>query len=195
MYKVIFGLCNPGKQYDRTWHSIGAECLKALAQQQSWQFTQHKEYMIFEHSTSDSNNQTHKTIYVYSNNHNINDSGRILTLLKTKYHFNITSVIVLHDEAMLEPEKIKISYDGSAKGHNGLRNIIAHFGPTFYRIKIGVGHPGKPPHGSLNAHLLTPVRPQEYNIVINAFLQQITPQVLENISTHITPTTTKPLKS
>ncbi len=174
MYKVIFGLCNPEKQYNRTWHSIGAECLKLIAEQQSWTFEETKEYMIY---------KKENIIYTYSNRLNINSSGETLKAIQYKYKFNTEDIVALHDEAMINPGVIKISKDGSAKGHNGLRNMIAHFGSGFYRVKIGVGHPG--PNGDLSKYLLDHVRLEDWQKVTYKFMLSIDSKVLENITEHL----------
>lgn len=174
MYKVIFGLCNPEKQYNRTWHSIGAECLKLIAEQQSWHFEETKEYMLYKREN---------IIYAYSNRLNINCSGETLKAIQYKYKFTTEDIIALHDEAMLNPCIIKISKDGSAKGHNGLRNMISHFGSGFYRVKIGVGHPGS--NGDLSKYLLDNVRTEDWQKVTHQFMRNIDSNILENITQYV----------
>ncbi|MGE3905249.1 MAG: aminoacyl-tRNA hydrolase, partial [Reyranellaceae bacterium] len=49
---------------------------------------------------------------------------------------------VLYDEIDLAPGKIKVKKGGGAAGHNGIRSIDAHIGPDFWRVRLGVGHPG-----------------------------------------------------
>jgi len=49
---------------------------------------------------------------------------------------------VLHDEIDLAPGRLRVKRDGGAGGHNGLRSIDAHLGPDYWRVRLGVGHPG-----------------------------------------------------
>jgi PTH1 family peptidyl-tRNA hydrolase len=49
---------------------------------------------------------------------------------------------VLYDEIDLAPGKVKVKQGGGAAGHNGIRSIDAHIGPDFWRVRLGVGHPG-----------------------------------------------------
>jgi PTH1 family peptidyl-tRNA hydrolase len=51
-------------------------------------------------------------------------------------------VIVLYDEIELAPGKIRVKQGGGAAGHNGIRSIDDHIGPDFWRVRLGVGHPG-----------------------------------------------------
>lgn len=51
-------------------------------------------------------------------------------------------VVVFHDELDLAPGKLRVKAGGGAAGHNGVRSVIAHIGPDFRRVRIGIGHPG-----------------------------------------------------
>ena len=51
-------------------------------------------------------------------------------------------VIVLYDELDLAPGKMKVKKGGGAAGHNGIRSIDGAIGPDFWRVRIGIGHPG-----------------------------------------------------
>lgn len=52
------------------------------------------------------------------------------------------ALTVFHDELDLPPFRVKVKTGGGAAGHNGIRSIIAHVGPAFERVRIGIGHPG-----------------------------------------------------
>ncbi len=47
-----------------------------------------------------------------------------------------------HDELDLPPGELRLKFGGGAGGHNGLKDLIAHVGQDFWRLRIGVGHPG-----------------------------------------------------
>jgi PTH1 family peptidyl-tRNA hydrolase len=53
-------------------------------------------------------------------------------------------VVVIYDEIDLKPGQIRVKKGGGAAGHNGIRSIDDHIGPEFWRIRLGVGHPGAP---------------------------------------------------
>ncbi len=50
--------------------------------------------------------------------------------------------VVIHDEIDLRFAKVRVKRGGGHAGHNGLRNIDAHIGPDYWRVRVGVGHPG-----------------------------------------------------
>ncbi len=52
-------------------------------------------------------------------------------------------VIVFHDDLHLQPGQVKIKQGGGAGGHNGLRSLDAHIGPDYWRVRLGIGHPGE----------------------------------------------------
>ena len=93
-------------------------------------------------------------------------------MLKQKYNIEPKQLIVAHDEVMLQTGAVKCTFGGSAKGHNGLRSIIDLIGTDFYRIKIGVNHPGK--GADLGKYLLSPVKSALWNLCIKNFLEDIT---------------------
>ena len=53
-------------------------------------------------------------------------------------------VIAIHDEIELVPGKVRVKQGGGAAGHNGLRSMDAHIGNGYWRVRLGVGHPGHP---------------------------------------------------
>ena len=70
----------------------------------------------------------------------MNNSGVVQSLLK-KRNININNVIVVHDELEIPFGKLTIKQSGSARGHNGLRSIIASSGADFYRLRFGISRP------------------------------------------------------
>jgi len=63
-------------------------------------------------------------------------------------------MLVAHDELDLAPGRAQLKFDGGHAGHNGVRDIIAHVGAAFWRIRLGVGHPGHGEEGRVTGHLL-----------------------------------------
>ncbi len=74
----------------------------------------------------------------------MNDSGRAVAAAAQFYKLEPPAVIVIHDEIDLVPGKVRVKQGGGAAGHNGLRSIDAHIGPDYWRVRLGVGHPGHP---------------------------------------------------
>lgn len=178
---VVLGLCNPGKEYAQTWHSIGAACIEAFLAKDDIKMKTTGYYAFAEHND---------IVFAYSRSVYMNDTGKLYLMLQQKYHIEPKQLIVAHDEVMLQHGVIKCTFGGSAKGHNGLRSIIGLTGTDFYRIKIGVGHPGKGTAGmgvgmstgmrtaggntDLGKYLLSPVKSNLWNLCINNFIKDIT---------------------
>jgi PTH1 family peptidyl-tRNA hydrolase len=72
----------------------------------------------------------------------MNDSGRSVGEAMRFYDIDPSRVFVLYDELDLEPAKVRVKLGGGAAGHNGIRSLIAHVGPHFQRVRLGIGHPG-----------------------------------------------------
>jgi PTH1 family peptidyl-tRNA hydrolase len=73
----------------------------------------------------------------------MNVSGRAVGALAQFYKILPAEILVVHDELDLPPGSIKLKLGGGHGGHNGLKDIIAHLATKdFWRLRIGVGHPG-----------------------------------------------------
>ena len=73
----------------------------------------------------------------------MNRSGQAVAALANFYKIPSVSILVVHDEIDLPPGVARLKQGGGHGGHNGLRDIIASIGKKdFYRLRIGVGHPG-----------------------------------------------------
>ena len=69
----------------------------------------------------------------------MNDSGRSLGAIIRYFGYRVDSVVVVYDDVNIELGDAKISVSGSAGGHNGIENILAHIGDGFLRFRIGIG--------------------------------------------------------
>ena len=70
----------------------------------------------------------------------MNLSGESVRAVVDYYRLNpTTDIMVVYDDASMEPAKIRSRSEGSAGGHNGIKSIISHVGDTFARVKIGIG--------------------------------------------------------
>ena len=134
MIKAIIGLGNHGPKFYATRHNIGFQVVDALANQYNGQWNKKD---LLEEATIHINDTP---IILIKPMTFMNDSGKILPYLQKK-GITISDILVVHDE--LEKPFGSVSYrmGGSAKGHNGLRSIIAHAGDQFGRIRMGIGRP------------------------------------------------------
>lgn len=131
---AIIGLGNPGPRFDNTRHNIGFAVLDALAQQEHTTWSQKD---LFAYATYLYNNQKILLIKPLTF---MNLSGKVMPFLH-KQGIKQHNVLVVHDDIDIPFGQIKLKFDGSARGHNGLKSIIDHGGANFYRLRIGVDRP------------------------------------------------------
>ncbi len=138
MYKAIIGLGNPGLQFFKTRHNIGFRVLDALAEQQGASWNLKKDAKL-EYASIDING--HEVLLVKPLTF-MNSSGEIVPWLSKK-GIKPEDVIIVHDELEFPFGKVGFKFGGSAKGHNGLRSFIAHWGDGFERLRVGIGRPAE----------------------------------------------------
>jgi PTH1 family peptidyl-tRNA hydrolase len=72
----------------------------------------------------------------------MNKSGQSVGEAIRFYKLEPDQILIIYDELDLAPGKIRMKLGGGHGGHNGIRDIHAHIGPHYRRLRIGVGHPG-----------------------------------------------------
>ena len=132
--KAIIGLGNPGSKYTYTRHNIGFRILDELASihHVAWQTKDAMEVATWE-------NDGHKIFLIKPQSY-MNDSGKVIPFL-LKQGIKAENILVIHDELEQPLGNIKIRVGGSARGHNGLKSIIAVCGDQFARMRFGIGRP------------------------------------------------------
>lgn len=137
---IIVGLGNPGKEYAGTRHNIGFDVIETLAEQEKIGVLEKKHKAVIGKGYIGGE----KVILAKPQTY-MNLSGESVRELVDYYKIDEREeLIVISDDISLEPGQIRLRKKGSAGGHNGLKNIIAHLGhDEFQRIKIGVGEKPK----------------------------------------------------
>lgn len=132
--QVIIGLGNPGQSYYYQRHSIGFRILDELAQKYgaTWHARDLMEYAKISING-------HHVLLVKPQTY-MNSSGKVIPYL-TKQGIKAENILVVHDELELPFGKIALKMGGSAKGHNGLKSLIAVCGDNFARFRFGIGRP------------------------------------------------------
>lgn len=74
----------------------------------------------------------------------MNRSGNSVRSLAAYLKIPADEILVAHDELDLPVGTVRLKRSGGAGGHNGLKDVIAHMGREFFRLRIGIGHPGHP---------------------------------------------------
>jgi len=136
--QIIVGLGNPGPEHRLTRHNAGFWFVDALARAHGAQFRSHSRYhgevarvAIGGHELVLLKPQTY-----------MNRSGISVRSLVDYTKAPLNEVLVVHDELDLSPGTARFKFGGGHGGHNGLRDTITHCGGDFWRLRLGIGHPG-----------------------------------------------------
>jgi peptidyl-tRNA hydrolase, PTH1 family len=135
--RLIVGLGNPGARYARTRHNIGFMAVDAIAARHRFGPFRSKFQGEIAEGVLDG-----ERIYALKPQTFMNLSGDSVGAAARFYKIEPGEIAVIHDEIDLAPGKLKVKLGGGAAGHNGLRSIDGAIGPEYWRVRLGVGHPG-----------------------------------------------------
>jgi len=135
--KLIVGLGNPGKQYEKTRHNAGFLVLDELQSKlhtSKWSLSKKFNAQVSEGSI------VNESVMLVKPMTFMNNSGQSVGLLVNYYKIDPTEdLIVLHDEKDIPLGTIKVQKDRGAAGHNGVKSIMEHLGTqNFTRIRLGI---------------------------------------------------------
>lgn len=136
---LITGLGNPGTKHEGNRHNVGFWFCEELARRHGQHFRPENRFhgevaRITEHG---------RDIWLLKPDTYMNRSGQAVRALASFYKIPVQQILVVHDELDVQPGAVKLKKGGGHGGHNGLRDIVAHMGNDFARIRIGIGHPGQ----------------------------------------------------
>ena len=133
--KVIVGLGNPGKKYEKTRHNIGFIVVDSLRKKYGVSDEREK----FQALVSEKNIDGEKVIFLKPQTF-MNLSGNSVIEIVKFYKLNSKEdIIVVYDDMDLPFGDIRVKEKGSSGGHNGIKSIISHVGEEFIRVKCGIG--------------------------------------------------------
>lgn len=139
---LLVCLGNPGKQYENTRHNIGFMTADELERREGTKVNKLKYRAL----TAEMKIGGERVLVMKPQTY-MNLSGEAVKLAGAFYKIPPERVLVISDDVSLPLGKLRIRANGSAGGHNGLKNIIQHLGTdAFPRIKVGVGAPNHPEH-------------------------------------------------
>lgn len=137
--KLIVGLGNPGQQYAITRHNVGQSFVETLAKQHNAAFYLEAKFKGY-YTTINFGNTACRLLIPTTF---MNLSGEAVKSISSFYKIDPEAILVAHDDLDFPPGTIKLKFNGGHGGHNGLRNIIQNLQSSrFYRLRIGIGHPG-----------------------------------------------------
>jgi PTH1 family peptidyl-tRNA hydrolase len=138
MIKLFVGLGNPGAEYEATRHNAGFWWVDALARELKVNLSPERSY----HGLMARTTVNGETIWLLEPQTFMNLSGKSVGALARFFKIKPEEILVVHDELDVVPGQAKLKLGGSHAGHNGLRDIHAQLGPDYWRLRLGIGHPG-----------------------------------------------------
>jgi len=137
--RLIVGLGNPGTEYTDTRHNAGFWWVDKLAADLRVNLTRESKF----HGVVARGKHAGQDFWLLQPATFMNRSGRAVLALANFYQILPDEILVVHDELDLPPGIAKIKQGGGNGGHNGLKDITACLTvPDYWRLRIGVGHPG-----------------------------------------------------
>ena len=145
--RVLVGLGNPGASYQNHRHNVGYWLLDALIMKLGLPRKEKPGYFVYpwQHSKG--------TVYLLRSKQYMNDSGLAVRQLMQFYKIPPEDIWVAYDEMDFLPGTVRVKKHGGAGGHNGVKSIISHIGPSFNRMRFGVGRPNDA--GMVKQYVLT----------------------------------------
>jgi PTH1 family peptidyl-tRNA hydrolase len=172
---IVLGLGNPGGNYEKTRHNLGAMAIAEVAARHGASLVPNirsksllAEVKIGSEVVALAFPQTY-----------MNNSGQSLSGLMKKYPISSPDqVVVIHDELDLPPGVVRIKRGGGVAGHNGLKSVVVHLGSSdFLRIRIGIGRPIS--SSAMVGYVLSVPPPKEREVVLTGV--QVAADALEEL--------------
>ncbi|WP_339045847.1 aminoacyl-tRNA hydrolase [Candidatus Mesenet endosymbiont of Agriotes lineatus] len=133
---LLVGLGNPGREYQHTYHNMGFTIIDIIAR--AWSFPAFLKKFDSLLSIRIINSDKIMLLKPYSF---MNDSGKPLLQILNFYKIPLDNIVVIHDDADLKPNSVKIKRGGSSAGHNGIKSLDNFIGLNYWRLRIGIGKP------------------------------------------------------
>ena len=162
--KLIAGLGNPGKEYEKTRHNSGYMALSKLADEVGASVTSNKFNALIASTMIDGVKVLLMEPLTY-----MNLSGNAVRAAADYYHIEPEDILVLHDDMDLPVGSVRIRGKGSSGGQKGMNHIITCMGTdAIARIRIGVGHSAPANHEAVPDWVLSPVSKEDRDVFEHA---------------------------
>ena len=134
--KLVVGLGNPGKEYDKTRHNVGFRMIDKITDNLKIEFNKEK----FDGKYCEKIINEEKYLFLKPQRY-MNLSGTVIKQFVDYFKINIDDIIIICDDLDMEVGKIRLRAKGSSGGHNGLKDIEKNLGTSQYkRIKVGIAN-------------------------------------------------------
>jgi len=138
--KLICGLGNPGREYERHRHNIGFMVVEALLSRARAELNQEK----FQARVGQGTLGGEKVLFLEPQTY-MNLSGRSLAEAARFYKVAVEDILVVHDELDMPFGRLQLKAGGGSGGHNGLKSTVSSLGAdSFIRLRFGIGKPQGP---------------------------------------------------
>jgi len=136
--RIIVGLGNPGPEHQVTRHNAGFWFVDLLARRHGGEFRDYRKY------SGETARVTiaERELWLLKPTTYMNRSGISVRQLADFFKVPPEEILVAYDELDLPVGALRLKKGGGHGGHNGVRDVIAHIGEGFWRLRIGIGHPG-----------------------------------------------------
>jgi len=163
MVRLIVGLGNPGKEYERTRHNVGWMVLDKLCEELGCSFSREKFDGLFaEYRTSDGNKVLLLKPLTF-----MNRSGESVGKFVRFYKLQPKEVLVVYDDLDLPLGKLRLRLKGSSGGHKGVLSVEHALGTKdFPRLRVGIGRPER--KEEVVDYVLSPFKKEEVDIIEKA---------------------------
>ena len=170
--RLVVGLGNPGKEYERTRHNAGFWLVERFAQANGVALRKDPKFKALVGKTAEG-------VWLLEPQTFMNLSGQPVQMLAGFFKIKPEEVLVVHDELDFEPGVARLKQGGGIAGHNGLKDISQRLAShDYWRLRLGVG---KPPAGREGADYVLEKPPAEEKTAIDAAIDKalgLLPQIL-----------------
>jgi len=165
--RLVVGLGNPGKEYERTRHNAGFWLVERFASAKGLHFRKDPKYQALVARLDGEGGNAGAWLLMPQSF--MNASGRAVQMLAGFFKIKPEEILVVHDELDFPPGTARIKQGGGIAGHNGLKDISQRLGShDYWRLRLGVG---KPPAGAEGADYVLQKPPAEERAAIDASIE------------------------
>lgn len=136
---VFAGLGNPGARYAKNRHNIGYRVADEIARRHGFEGFRSRARLSAD--TAEGRIGDVRVALLKPTTF-MNESGRALGAVLRYYKIEPAELYVFYDELDLQPGKLRVKFGGGSAGHKGMKSVRAHIGPDYWRVRMGIGHPG-----------------------------------------------------